>query len=418
MNPVIEVYELHGDLTVIVGDFNLLHINWKNWSTGSGSPSSLSFQFIECLSMLGDCYFNQHIFKATRGRGHNNRRLLDLIITPNDTTIDNLEFCSPLGKSDHSVLQFSIVCEFTLTPHTKERTYFDKADYDLINSKLSLIDWTPLLRPELDLDTQWNNFKMCINNIIKLYAPTSNVIVNKARKGTIPHDKTICAQIKRKNRLWTRYIEVRSDDKYRKYCKARNKVRKLTQSARKVYETNIASKAKSNPKAIWQYINKNPKNVVGIPCIPDSQKSAAGNEIATSDQDKADLLAEFFSSVFTKETALNLPLLHNHSSLTEMPPLEILENDILDYFSKIKITTSPGPDGFHPKFIKETISHLLHPLSTLFSRSLQQGIVPLDWKLGNISPIHKKGKKNIPENYRPINLTSIISKCMEKIIKT
>ena len=137
LKAIREVYELHGDMTVIVGDFNLPHINWENWSTGSDSPSSLSFQFIECLR---DCYFNQHILKATRGRGHNNPSLLDLIITPTDTTIDNLEFCSPLGKSDHSVLQFSIVCEFTHTPHTKERTCFDKADYDLINSKLSLID--------------------------------------------------------------------------------------------------------------------------------------------------------------------------------------------------------------------------------------------------------------------------------------
>ena len=102
LKAIREVYELHGDMTVIVGDFNLPHINWENWSTGSDSPSSLSFQFIECLR---DCYFNQHILKATRGRGHNNPSLLDLIITPNDTTIDNLEFCSPLGKSDHSVLK-------------------------------------------------------------------------------------------------------------------------------------------------------------------------------------------------------------------------------------------------------------------------------------------------------------------------
>ncbi len=80
--------------------------------------------------------------KAARGRGNTNPSLLDLIITPNDININNLKFCSPLGKSDHSVLQFNIVCEITLTPHTKETTYFDKADYDLINSKLSLIDWT------------------------------------------------------------------------------------------------------------------------------------------------------------------------------------------------------------------------------------------------------------------------------------
>ncbi len=52
----------------------------------------------------------------------------------------------------------------------------------------------------------------------------------------MPLDQTIhahTAQIKQKNRLWTRYIEVRSDNKYREYCKARIKVRKLTRSAAK-----------------------------------------------------------------------------------------------------------------------------------------------------------------------------------------
>ncbi len=52
-----------------------------------------------------------------------------------------------------------------------------------------------------------------------------------------------------------RYIEVTSDDKYREYCKGRNKERKLTRSARKVYETDIVSKAKSHRKAILKYIN-------------------------------------------------------------------------------------------------------------------------------------------------------------------
>ncbi len=43
LKAIREVCELHGDMTVIVGNFNLPHINWENWSTGSDSPSSLSF---------------------------------------------------------------------------------------------------------------------------------------------------------------------------------------------------------------------------------------------------------------------------------------------------------------------------------------------------------------------------------------
>ena len=39
------------------------------------------------------------------------------------------------------------------------------------------------------------------------------------------------------------------------------------------------------------------------------------------------------------------------------------------------------------------------------------------WKKANISSIFKKGAKNRAENYRPISLTSIVCKLMEKFIK-
>ena len=47
--------------------------------------------------------------------------------------------------------------------------------------------------------------------------------------------------------------------------------------------------------------------------------------------------------------------------------------------------------------------------------SLQEGIVPLEWKEANIIPIFKKGSRNKSVNYRPVNLTSIICKLLESI---
>src|SRR3981081_1021742 len=45
------------------------------------------------------------------------------------------------------------------------------------------------------------------------------------------------------------------------------------------------------------------------------------------------------------------------------------------------------------------------------------GIVPQDWKDAIVSPLHKKGSKDKPENYRPVSLTSIVGKMLESIIK-
>ena len=48
--------------------------------------------------------------------------------------------------------------------------------------------------------------------------------------------------------------------------------------------------------------------------------------------------------------------------------------------------------------------------------SLQTGKIPWQWKCSHISPIHKKGAKNLAENYRPVSLTSSICRILEKII--
>ena len=56
------------------------------------------------------------------------------------------------------------------------------------------------------------------------------------------------------------------------------------------------------------------------------------------------------------------------------------------------------------------------PLRLIFQNILSTGIFPDLWKRANVTPIHKKGDKQIIKNYRPISLLPICSKLFEKII--
>ncbi|GFU31211.1 probable RNA-directed DNA polymerase from transposon BS [Trichonephila clavipes] len=77
---------------------------------------------------------------------------------------------------------------------------------------------------------------------------------------------------------------------------------------------------------------------------------------------------------------------------------------------------SPGPDNFHPEFLKHLGCNALSVLLTLYNHSWKYG-VPAIWKKAIVVPIPKKNKPLDDLNsYRPISLTSILSKVMERMI--
>ena len=51
-----------------------------------------------------------------------------------------------------------------------------------------------------------------------------------------------------------------------------------------------------------------------------------------------------------------------------------------------------------------------------FSLSLNNGIVPTEWRLHAITPVFKSGDKSNVKNYRPISLLSNISKALERLV--
>ena len=66
-----------------------------------------------------------------------------------------------------------------------------------------------------------------------------------------------------------------------------------------------------------------------------------------------------------------------------------------------------GPDGMHPRVLRELAVVIAEPLSIVFERSWRTGEVTEDWRKASDTPMFKKGKKEDPGNYRPVSLTSI-----------
>ncbi|TRZ18418.1 hypothetical protein HGM15179_008659 [Zosterops borbonicus] len=98
-----------------------------------------------------------------------------------------------------------------------------------------------------------------------------------------------------------------------------------------------------------------------------------------------------------------------------VPPI-IQEEAVREQLRCLDTHKSMGPDGIHPKVMRELADELAKPLSIIYNQSWLTGEVPEDWKLANVTPIHKKGGKEDPSNYRQVSLTSVPGKIMEQFI--
>ena len=104
---------------------------------------------------------------------------------------------------------------------------------------------------------------------------------------------------------------------------------------------------------------------------------------------------------------------------TDISALMITRSDIVEAISSLKTDSSPGVDKITPWFYKSFPSQLATPLQMIYNRSLSSGEVPKEWLKSIVSPIYKGGnkKQTDPASYRPVSLTCIACRIMEKIVK-
>jgi hypothetical protein len=145
------------------------------------------------------------------------------------------------------------------------------------------------------------------------------------------------------------------------------------------------------------------------------------SKLVEDDGEAANLLNDYFSSVFTKEDCNNIPepiLVFLGKIETEgLLTIQITREAVEKKLEQLKVDKCPGLDGLHPKMLFELRKEIAQPLATIFNSSLRCGIVPKDWKDAGVTPLFKKGKKAEAQNYRPVSMTSLVCKLMESILK-
>ena len=84
---------------------------------------------------------------------------------------------------------------------------------------------------------------------------------------------------------------------------------------------------------------------------------------------------------------------------------------------KLKVHKSKGPGGIHPRVLKELAPVICVPSAIIFKTIIRSGTIPDEWKLANVSAIHRNGHRQMAGNYRPVSLTWVVCKVLESIVR-
>ncbi|KAK4289620.1 hypothetical protein Pmani_037425 [Petrolisthes manimaculis] len=276
---------------VITGDFNLPDIDWKNYTT-TANINSLPQTFIDTVL---DNYLTQHITSFTRVRGQDRPSTLDLVITKNTNTVEELTIDHPLGLSDHAVIKFDYPVEFHFVNSTKQPHYnYYKCNYDNIRSFMNR-DWETAMLNQ-NIYEAWHTFKQAYEECINTHVPTT-ADKGKQKSKTPWLNNTATKAIKKKKCAWSRFQERRTTESYRQYIKARDDTKRTIRKEKCSYEKKLVNDMKKNPRAFYKYANRksNAKKPVS------NLKRDDGTTTQTN-KETAEELNKYFSSVFTEET--------------------------------------------------------------------------------------------------------------------
>ena len=94
----------------------------------------------------------------------------------------------------------------------------------------------------------------------------------------------------------------------------------------------------------------------------------------------------------------------------------IIRKNIIEAIHELSPSSAAGPDGI-PSSLLVNCATELTPLLLIVLLTHFLLVVSPSFKLAAITPVFKSGDRTAPSDYRPISLTSVISKVLEKIIR-
>ena len=138
----------------------------------------------------------------------------------------------------------------------------------------------------------------------------------------------------------------------------------------------------------------NGKKILLIPPI------LINNKLISNFKEKANHFNAFFASQCTPvPNNSTLPLVTTPITNASLSSISFNDQDILNIIHSLNINKAHGYDDISIRLLKIWDSSIVKPLPIIFKNCLLSGSFPNNWKKSNVVPIHKKGDKQLLQNY-------------------
>ena len=299
------------DQLLIVGDFNLPDVDWATVT------ASIDCQMYTLFTKaIKDHFLWQFIDFPTR-----NDHILDLLFTNIPDKISNFKGSQDILNSDHQLIEFSLDLRIKSQPHIKRRLYsFKKADWNGLKHSLSLINWD-LCFEENDINASLTNWSDTFLAAVNQHIPTSKPR-NVNEHPWIDHE--LLNRIKVKNKLRKAVIKRGSTLDHDRFRQARREVKAMIKMKKKQYAAKLKDSLLTNIRRFWSLVKSMTEQNRSLGFLRDGQR------FVTNNKEKANLLNNFFQSVFSPNNGTSesyqepstIPVHH----LSEIPPYNFRGN--------------------------------------------------------------------------------------------
>ena len=94
----------------------------------------------------------------------------------------------------------------------------------------------------------------------------------------------------------------------------------------------------------------------------------------------------------------------------------VSKDEVIKLLKGLTPSKALGPDGLHPRVLKELATQLGPVFAHLFQQLIGTGEIPKEWSLANICPLFKKSDRSLACNYRLVSLTCVPCKLLQHIV--